>query len=153
MVIICTEMETEDERHMGTEVVVHNLMIHSTSPQARRLVESFIEGDPYEIDIKLDGTCKSRSAEKAKVYLKAMGIAIKFLKIPKKKLKLFSVPVPRALPGQKLKLFSHDHPDENHGNGEEWLKHLREKEKARNKRLFRKSLFDHVDKKEISNDK
>ena len=36
------EMEAEDMRHMGTEVVVHNLMVHSSSPQARRLAESMI---------------------------------------------------------------------------------------------------------------
>lgn len=135
------EMETEDERHMGTQVVVENLMIHSTSPQARRLTESFIEGDPYTIDIKLDGTCKSRSAEKAKVYLKAMGYAIKFYKVPKKKKRLFEIATPVTLPGEKPKLFSYDHPDENHGTGEEWLDKLNLLQKARNKRLFRRKLL------------
>ena len=94
------EMEAEDMRHMGTEVVVHNLMIHSSSPQARRLAESMIEDDPYNIDIRLDGTCKSRSAEKAKVYLKAMGYEIKFYKVPKKKERLFSPVTPKPLPAK-----------------------------------------------------
>lgn len=140
------EMETEDERHMGTEVVVHNLMIHSTSPQARRLAESFIEGDPYTIDIKLDGTCKSRSAEKAKVYLKAMGLRVAIRKYPKVKKRLFSVPIPRALPGEQLRVFSHDHPNEKHESGEEWYNKLKKLEAARNKRVFRKSVFTKVDK-------
>lgn len=126
---------------MGTEVVVHNLMVHSTSPQARRLTEAFIEGDPYTIDIKLDGTCKSRSAEKAKVYLKAMGYAIKFYKVPKKKKRLFELATPVRFPGDKPKLFYHDNPDENHGTGKEWLDKLNALQKARNKRLFRKKLF------------
>lgn len=147
------EMEAEDMRHMGTEVVVHNLMIHSSSPQARRLAESMIEADPYNIDIRLDGTCKSRSAEKAKVYLKAMGYAIKFFRIPKQKKRLFSIPTPKALPGEVQTLFSHDHPDENHGSGEEWLKKLKAKEKARHKRLFRKRLFSDVIKEEDGTDR
>lgn len=144
------EMEAEDMRHMGTEVVVHNLMIHSSSPQARRLAESMIEDDPYNIDIRLDGTCKSRSAEKAKVYLKAMGYEIKFYKVPKKKERLFSPVVPKPFIGERQLLFSHDHPDENHGSGEEWLKLLDAKQKARNRRLFRRRLFSNVeeDKKE-----
>ena len=142
-----TEMETEDERHMGAEVVVHNLMVHSTSPQARRLTEAFIEGDPYTIDIKLDGTCKSRSAEKAKTYLKAMGYVIKFYRVPKRKTKLFELDIPEPFPGEKLKLFSHDHPDEVHETGEEWLEKLDKLSKARRKRLFRKKLFIPVDEK------
>lgn len=135
------EMETEDERHMGTEVVVHNMMVHSTSPQARRLAESFIEGDPYTVDIKLDGTCKSRSAEKAKVYLKAMGYAIKIYRVPKKKKRLFEVATPVTLPGEKPKLFSHIHPNEYHGTGKEWLDKLNKLQEARRKRLFRRKLF------------
>lgn len=142
------EMESEDMRHMGTEVVVQNLMAHSTSPQARRLTESFIEGDPYNIDIRLDGTCKSRNAEKAKVYLKAMGYRIAIYKVRKKVKRLFGPVIPRTIPGEKLKLFSHDHPDENHGDGKEWLDKLTNLTKARNKRLFRRKLFEHVDKKD-----
>lgn len=146
-----TEMETEDERHMGTEVVVHNLMIHSTSPQAKRLTEAFIEGDPYTVDIKLDGTCKSRSAEKAKVYLKAMGYAIKFYKVPKKKKRLFEIATPVPLPGEKPKLFAHIHPDEYHGTGEEWLEKLNKLDEARRKRLFRRKLLVHASKDDKTN--
>lgn len=137
------EMESEDERHMGTEVVVHNLMVHSTSPQARRLTEEFIEGDPYTIDIKLDGTCKSRSAEKAKVYLKAMGYAIKIFKRKKKTENLFS-PIMPEIPQEDL--FSHSHPDENKNGGKEWFTKLKNLETVRKKRLFSKDLFKHIDK-------
>lgn len=139
------EMEAGDERHMPTRVVVENLMIHSTSPQARRLLEAHIEGDPYEINIKLDGTCKSRSAQKAKVYLKAMGYAIKIYKIAKKKTRLFGPLVPPALPGERQRLFSYNHPDEVCESGESWLEKLKAKEAARQKRLFRKKLFSKVD--------
>lgn len=138
------EMEAEDMRHMGTEVVVNNLMVHSTSPQARRLTESFIEGDPYSIDIRPDGSCKSRNAEKAKVYLKAMGYRIGIYKVRKKAERLFGHIVPRTMPGEKLKLFSHDHPNENHGDGQDWLDKLNNLGGARNKRLFRKKLFEHI---------
>ena len=137
-------METEDERHMGTEVVVHNLMVHSTSPQARRLTEAFIEGDPYTIDIKLDGTCKSRSAEKAKVYLKTMGYAIKFYKVPKKKKSLFSIYTPVDVFDEKPQLFAEVHPDEKLPSGQEWVEKLLALEKARRKRLFRTTLFEEV---------
>ena len=66
--------------HIGTEYVVANLMIHSTSPHARRLVEQFSLGDPYNTDIKLDSDSKSRSAEILNVYLKAIGLRLKFIK-------------------------------------------------------------------------
>lgn len=144
------EMEAEDERHMGTRIVVENLMIHSTSPQARRLTETFIEGDPYEIDIKLDGTCKSRSAQKAKVYLKAMGYRIGFRKIPKVMKKLFERPIPKPLPGETLRLFDRTIGKENY-TGEEWYALLKKKQETQSKRLFRSYLFERVDKKDDNN--
>lgn len=74
------EMETEDFAHMGMDWVVSNLMIHSVSPQARRLVENIYTKDPYNIDIKLDGESRNRSAEKLNAYLKAMGLKLVFIK-------------------------------------------------------------------------
>ena len=73
-----------------------------------------------------------------------MGYAIKFYKVPKKKQRLFSLATPKPLPGEVQRLFSHDHPDENHGSGEEWLEKLKAKEKTRHKRLFRRRLFSDV---------
>ena len=82
-------METDNMNHIGTEYVVANLMIHSTSPHARRLVEQFSLGDPYETDIKLDSDSKSRSAEILNVYLKAIGLRLRFIK----KKKVFVNPI------------------------------------------------------------
>lgn len=133
------EMETEDERHMGSTYVVQNLMIHSTSPQARRLIEKFIEEDPYSIDIKLDGTCKNRNAEKAKVYLKAMGLEIKIVKIPKVKKKLVSCRMNDGVP-----LFYKINPNEKI-SGEEIYRQLKAKEEHRKKKLFRKRAFTNIE--------
>lgn len=141
------EMEAEDERHMGTDIVVENLMIHSTSPQARRLTAEFIEGDPYTIDIRLDGTCKSRSAEKAKVYLKAMGYRISFRKIPKIKKRLFERVEHLPLEGQRKKLFYRiNEKDKFNYTAEEWMEVLKKQNIARRKRLFQTPLFERINK-------
>ena len=142
------EMESEDERHMGAYIVVTNLMIHSTSPQARKLTESFVEDDPYEVNIQLDETCRSRNAEKAKVYLKAMGYVIGFYKKLKIKKRLFMPSnIKTPLPGEeKNRLFIQQHPDEAPGDGEEWFDILekRRKNNEKDKRLFKKRLFSKV---------
>lgn len=77
------EMETNNLGHMGTEYVVINLMLHSTSPNARRRMESLLTGSPYEIDVKLDDKSVSRSAENLNVYLKTIGLKLEFIKKPK----------------------------------------------------------------------
>ena len=77
-------MESGDLGHIGMENVVSILMIHSVSPQARRLVEQMLTDDPYDIDIKLDENSINRTAQIANVYLKAMGYRLKFLKKLKK---------------------------------------------------------------------
>lgn len=79
------EMESGDMAHLGMEVVVTNLMIHSASPHARRLTEQLLTGDPFKIDIKLDETASNRGVEILNAYLKAMGIRLVFTKIPKAK--------------------------------------------------------------------
>lgn len=73
-------METNDMAHAGVEVLVANMMIHSLSPQARRLVEQMYTGDPFHIDIKLDSDSKNRSAEIVNTYLKTIGRRIEFIK-------------------------------------------------------------------------
>ena len=78
------DMESGDLGHIGMENVVSILMIHSVSPQARRLVEQMLTDDPYDIDIKLDDNSINRTAQIANVYLKAMGYRLKFLKKIKK---------------------------------------------------------------------
>lgn len=66
--------------HIGVDALISNMMIHSLSPQGRRLVEQMYTGDPFHIDIKLDSDSKNRSAEIANTYLKAVGRRIRFIK-------------------------------------------------------------------------
>ena len=74
------EMETGDLSHLGMEIVITNLMIHSVSPKARRLTEQMLTGDPFITDIKLDDESSNRSAEILNTYLKSMGLKFVFNK-------------------------------------------------------------------------
>jgi DNA-directed RNA polymerase beta subunit len=78
-------METNNMNHIGADAVIINMMIHSLSPQGRRLVESMYTEDPFHIDIKLDSNSRNRSAEIAATYLKTIGRRIVFNKIKKVK--------------------------------------------------------------------
>lgn len=78
------DMESGDLGHITMEFVVSALMIHSVSPQARRLAEQMLTDNPYDIDIKLTEDSVNRSAQIANIYLKAMGYRLKFFKRPKK---------------------------------------------------------------------
>lgn len=81
-------MESGDLAHLGMQYVVMNLMLYSSSPQARRLFEQLLIGDPYDIDIKLDENSKNRNAEINKALLKAMGLKFEYRKKPKVKRRL-----------------------------------------------------------------
>lgn len=80
------DMEVNNLSHIGPEVVIETLLLHSVSPHARRLVEEFSTGDPYLMDIKLDDMSTNRSAEVVETYLKAIGLRLKFIKKRKKKI-------------------------------------------------------------------
>ena len=69
--------------HIGVDALVSNMMIHSLSPQGRRLVEQMYTGDPFHIDIRLDSESRNRSAEIANTYLKTVGRKLVFYKKPK----------------------------------------------------------------------
>lgn len=84
-------MEIDNMNHIGAEYVVSNLLLHSLSPQGRRLVEQFYTGDPFTVDIKLDKDSKNRSAEILNTYLKTIGLRIRFIKTLKKKPKTISI--------------------------------------------------------------
>jgi DNA-directed RNA polymerase beta subunit len=86
-------METNNQDHLGAEVVISNMMIHSLSPQGRRLVEQMYTGDPLNIDIKLDSSSKNRSAEIVNTYLKTIGRRMVFKKTKKKITKISISPV------------------------------------------------------------
>lgn len=78
-------MESGDLMHMGVQYVVMNLMLYSSSPQGRRLVEQLLIGDPYNIDIKLDQYSKNRNAEIINALMETMGLKIVFNRIPKQR--------------------------------------------------------------------
>ena len=81
------QMESGDLDHMGTEYVVINLLLHSLSPHARRLVEQIAINDPYNVNVQIDTTSKNRSAEILNARLKIMGYKITFSK--KRKIKRY----------------------------------------------------------------
>ena len=74
------EMENSIFMLMGAEVQVQNLMIYSTSPQARRDAKPVLES--YEFNVTLGDDRKSRSAEILNAIIKAMGLKFEFKKIP-----------------------------------------------------------------------
>ena len=78
-------MESGDLAHLGMQYVVMNLMLYSSSPQARRLFEELLIGNPYDIDIKLDADSRNRNAEIINSLFKTMGLRLVFSKKPKEK--------------------------------------------------------------------
>ena len=60
-------------------------MIHSVSPHGRRKCEEMLTGNPFAINIMMDDECKNRNAEIVNTYIKAKGLRLKFMKIPKGK--------------------------------------------------------------------
>ena len=78
-------MESGDMMHLGVQYVVMNLMLYSSSPQARRLTEQLLTGDPYNIDIRLDQNSKNRNAEIINALMETMGLQLLFKRIPKQK--------------------------------------------------------------------
>jgi hypothetical protein len=77
-------METNNQLHAGVDVVITNMMIHSISPQGRRLVEQMYINDPFKIDIKLDSNSTNRNAEIVTTYFKALGRKLVFKKRKKR---------------------------------------------------------------------
>lgn len=79
------QMESDQFANMGTDYVVTNLMIHSSSPHARRSTEEMYTGDPFNVDIRLDEYSSSRPVEKLNAFLKTIGLRLNFYKKKKKK--------------------------------------------------------------------
>lgn len=78
-------MEVDDLSSLGMEYIVTFLMIHSVSPEARRLCEEMLTGDPFSIDINLNETATNRSVEILNTYMKTKGLKLVFKKIRKNK--------------------------------------------------------------------
>ena len=90
---------------MGSGYVVVNLLIHSLSPHARRLTEEMFTGDPYHVDIKLDGESTNRSAEIANTYLKVLGRRLLFTKRKKVRKKVVITPIVSQKPFVRSPIF------------------------------------------------
>ena len=73
-------MESVDLGHIGMQNVVMNLMLYSASPQARRLFEQLLIGDPYNVNIRLDANSKNRNAEIINALFQTCGIELEFIK-------------------------------------------------------------------------
>lgn len=86
-------METGNMNHLGADVVITNLMLHSVSPQGRRLTEQMYTENPFEIDIKLNSDSKNRSAEIANTYIKTIGRRLGFKKRRKSRPKIAISPI------------------------------------------------------------
>lgn len=112
------EMESGDMMHLGAEYVVINLMLYSTSPNARRLTESLLTGDAFNIDIRLDSNSKSRNVEILNTQLKTMGLRLVFIKRRKKLIHPFirnpfiHLYADDKPPAYAVNPFIHHHPDE-----------------------------------------
>lgn len=75
-------METGNLLHfLNIFPVVNNLMIHSTSPKARRSTEELLTGNPFDVNIEITEEATSRNVEVLNAYLKTMGLRIVFKKM------------------------------------------------------------------------
>ena len=74
------EMESNIFSIMGMEVQIKQLMLYSTSPQARRNAKQMLKS--FEFNVTLDEDGKSRSAEILNASIKAMGVRVEFKKVP-----------------------------------------------------------------------
>lgn len=95
-------METGDLGHIGMAYVVMTLMLYSSSPQARRLFEGLLTGDPYNIDIKLDYDSRNRNAEIIAALFKNMGLELVFKKVPKEKKELCKKILYKTIPNSEF---------------------------------------------------
>ena len=138
---------------MGALHVVQTLMVHSVSPQARRLMIKAITGDPYHVNIKLDSNSKNRNAEILNTYLKTMGLALEFTKKKKRRTKLFKRRIfEYKEPVKTTKLLTKVSPLilEHYDVEKEFNRRL--SEKAENdRRLFKKVIFTSQKKGDIIN--
>lgn len=103
-------MEINNLNHLGAESVVENLLIHSLSPHARRLVEQMYTENPYSINIKLDGEATNRGVEIVNTYLKTIGRRLVFKKIKKLREKISSSPVFFTKPQTRSPIFFNTEP-------------------------------------------
>lgn len=139
------DMEITHMNHMGPEAVIEALMIHSVSPQGRRLYEKALTGDPYNVNIVLDGESKNRKAEILNAYLKTMGLKLVFRKVPKVKGRAFTTKAFTSIPKPK-KAFFHISDEEMKTLNLDYLAKLYEENiELANKRAFITKAFSDID--------
>lgn len=78
------EMETFNLNHIGNEIAVIMMMIHSSSPLARRSVQTLYNGDPFDVNIKIGGKARNRNAEIINTRLKTCGYRLVYEKVKKR---------------------------------------------------------------------
>lgn len=135
-------MEIDVLSDVGIEYVVAVLMIHSVSPQARRLCEQMITGDPFDINIQLDNDSTNRNVEILNAYLKVKGERITFKKIPKEKVALISQPLIKFIKNSPyakplMKIVSEDENFDFDG----FYERLAKVQEMRSKQLFTQDLI------------
>ena len=72
--------------HVGPEVFIEEFSLNSSSPEARRLNEELLIGDPFGFNIELKEDCISQSADIVQAFLKVLGEKLCFSKVKKFKL-------------------------------------------------------------------
>ena len=81
------EMESSTiSSHVGPEVFIEEFSLNSSSPEARRLNEELLIGDPFGFNIELKEDCISQSADIVQAFLKVLGEKLCFSKVKKFKL-------------------------------------------------------------------
>ena len=79
-------------QHIGSWFNAIMLLVYSTSPHARRKAKNLLTDSPFNIDVKVDSDSKSRSVEVLNVYLRTIGLRIKFDKYKKVVKSIFAFP-------------------------------------------------------------
>jgi len=139
-------METNNMAHIGVDALISNMMIHSLSPQGRRLVEQMYTGDPFHIDIKLNSDSRNRSAEIANTYMKTIGRRLNFVKKKKIITKIVASPVTFEKDPIKVPIFF---VPENQREGFDYEKDFAErlKENAKREKAPSPIRFDGIDRR------
>lgn len=78
------DMEASNLSHMGVEISASMMMVYSSSPHARRSIQTLYTGNPFDVNIKLDNKAKNRNVEIINTRLKTCGYRLVFKKVPKK---------------------------------------------------------------------
>ena len=99
-------METTNLMHLGPEPTIILLLQYSNSPQGRRRFMELLVGDPIDINIVLDPTCRNRVAEIIAALLKSMNLRLVFEKTPKEQNQLCKLVLCKEISPSDKKLYT-----------------------------------------------